>query len=43
MTVWRSFAAFPAFRGVLHCYSGSAEAMTYARMGWYLSFTGVVT
>mgnify|MGYP003752422607 FL=1 len=36
--------SFPGLRGVLHCYSGSAEdAMTYARMGWYLSFTGVVT
>jgi len=36
--------AFPNVKGVLHCYSGSAEdAKTYVKMGWYLSFTGVIT
>jgi TatD DNase family protein len=31
-------------RGVLHCYSGSAElAREYVKLGWYISFTGVVT
>jgi len=31
-------------RGVVHCFSGSAElAREYARMGMYVGFTGVVT
>lgn len=31
-------------KGVLHCYSGSAEdALAYASMGMYLGFTGVLT
>ncbi len=31
-------------RGVLHCYSGSAEtAQTYLELGYYIGFTGVVT
>ncbi len=31
-------------RGVLHCYSGSAEmAKELVKLGWYISFTGVVT
>jgi len=30
--------------GVCHCYSGAVEdAKTYVRLGWYLSFTGVIT
>ena len=30
--------------GVFHCFSGSAEmAQELVRLGWYLSFTGVVT
>lgn len=35
---------YPKIRGVFHCYSGSAEmARQLVKMGWYLSFTGVVT
>ena len=35
---------FPGLRGVLHCYSGSAEmAEILIKMGFYLSFTGVIT
>ena len=35
---------FPGVRGVMHCYSGSLEdAKTLVRLGWMLSFTGVVT
>ena len=35
---------FPGLRGVLHCYSGSAEmADILIKMGFYLSFTGVIT
>ncbi|MGI5962701.1 MAG: TatD family hydrolase [Lawsonibacter sp.] len=35
---------YPAVRGVYHCYSGSLEdAKTLVKMGWMLSFTGVVT
>lgn len=35
---------FPRVRGVFHCYSGSVEdAKTLVRLGWYLSFTGVIT
>jgi TatD DNase family protein len=31
-------------RGVVHCFSGSAElAKIYADMGYYVGFTGVVT
>ncbi len=31
-------------RGVLHSYSGSAEmALQYAKMGWYISFSGPLT
>jgi len=34
----------PGVRGVVHCYSGSWEtARELLAMGWYLSFTGVVT
>lgn len=34
----------PGVRGVFHSYSGSAEmAREYIRLGWYLSFSGVVT
>ena len=35
---------FPGVRGVFHCYSGSAEmAMELVRLGWMISFTGVLT
>lgn len=35
---------FPQVRGVFHCYSGSLEdAKTLVKLGWSLSFTGVVT
>lgn len=35
---------FPSVRGVLHSYSGSAEmAKVLLSMGWYISFSGVVT
>ena len=35
---------FPGARGVFHCYSGSLEtAKALVDLGWYLSFTGVVT
>ena len=35
---------FPGLRGVFHCYSGSPEmAMEILQLGWYLSFTGVIT
>ncbi|MGM9662008.1 MAG: TatD family hydrolase [Oscillospiraceae bacterium] len=35
---------FPEVRGVFHCFSGSAEmAKELLRLGWMLSFTGVVT
>ncbi len=35
---------YPDVRGVFHCYSGSAEmAKELVKMGWYISFTGVVT
>lgn len=35
---------FPGVRGVFHCYSGSVEdAKTLVKLGWSLSFTGVVT
>lgn len=36
--------SFPGVRGVYHCYSGSLEdAKTLVKLGWSLSFTGVVT
>lgn len=36
--------SFPNVRGVYHCYSGSLEdAKTLVKLGWMLSFTGVVT
>lgn len=36
--------AHPGVRGVFHCYSGSLEdAKTLVKLGWMLSFTGVVT
>ena len=36
--------AHPKARGVLHCYSGGVEdAKTLVILGWYLSFTGVLT
>jgi TatD DNase family protein len=35
---------FPSVRGVFHCYSGSWEqAAELVRLGYYVSFTGVVT
>ena len=35
---------YPKARGVFHCYSGSAEfAKRLLDLGWYISFTGVVT
>jgi TatD DNase family protein len=35
---------FPQVRGVFHCYSGAVEdAKTLVRLGWSLSFTGVIT
>lgn len=34
----------PGVHGVFHCYSGSLEdAKTLVKMGWMLSFTGVIT
>lgn len=34
----------PGVRGVFHCYSGSLEdAKALVKMGWMLSFTGVIT
>ncbi len=36
--------SFPGVRGVYHCYSGSLEsAKTIVSLGYYISFTGVVT
>ena len=36
--------AHPEVRGVYHCYSGSLEdAKTLVKLGWMLSFTGVIT
>lgn len=35
---------YPGVRGVFHCYSGSVEfAMRLLDLGYYLSFTGVIT
>lgn len=35
---------FPNVRGVFHCYSGSVEmAQELVKMGWMISFTGVLT
>ena len=35
---------FPGVRGVFHCYSGCVEdALTLVKLGWMVSFTGVVT
>lgn len=35
---------YPKVHGVFHCYSGSAEfARRLLDLGWYLSFTGVIT
>jgi TatD DNase family protein len=35
---------FPALIGVFHCYSGSMEtALELIKLGWYISFTGVIT
>ncbi len=35
---------FPNVKGVFHCYSGSVEmAQELVKMGWMLSFTGVLT
>ena len=35
---------YPGARGVFHCYSGSAEfAQRLLDLGWYISFTGVIT
>lgn len=42
--VFETVKAHPRVRGVMHSYSGSAEmAREYIRLGWYLSFSGVVT
>lgn len=36
--------ATPDVKGVIHSYSGSAEmAVQYAKLGWYLSFSGPLT
>ena len=36
--------AHPNVKGVYHCYSGSIEdAKTLVKMGWMISFTGVIT
>ncbi len=36
--------AFPSVRGVCHCFSGSREtALEYLKLGWMISFTGVLT
>ena len=36
--------AHPEVRGVYHCYSGSLEdAKVLVKLGWMLSFTGVIT
>ena len=36
--------AHPDVKGVMHCYSGSAEmAKDYVRRGWYISFAGPVS
>ena len=36
--------AFPEVKGIFHSYSGSAEmAQELIRLGWYISFSGVVT
>lgn len=36
--------AFPGVRGVMHCFSGSAEmAKELVKLGWMISFTGVLT
>ena len=36
--------AYPAARGVFHCYSGSAEmAEELLKRGWYLGFDGPIT
>jgi TatD DNase family protein len=35
---------FPQVKGVFHCYAGSVEdAKMLVRMGWMLSFNGVIT
>lgn len=35
---------YPGIRGVVHCFSGSAEiAEIYLKMGFYIGFTGVLT
>lgn len=35
---------YPTVHGVFHCYSGSVEmAKELVKMGWHLSFTGVIT
>ena len=42
--VFETVKAHPRVRGVMHSYSGSAEmAREYIKLGWYLSFSGVVT
>ena len=36
--------AFPGVVGVFHCFSGTAEmAKELVKLGWYISFTGVIT
>lgn len=35
---------YPGLRGVVHCFSGSAEtAKVLLKMGWHIGFTGVLT
>ena len=42
MNVLREYAG--KLLGVMHCYSGSAEQIKeYIKMGWYISFSGVIT
>ncbi|MBQ4050847.1 MAG: TatD family hydrolase [Oscillospiraceae bacterium] len=39
-----TLAKFPGLRGVVHCFSGSAEtANELLKMGFYIGFTGVIT
>ena len=42
--VLETLRRFPELRGVMHCYSGSAEfAREILALGWHISFTGAVT
>ncbi len=36
--------AFPGVRGVLHCFTyGFAEAVPFVELGWFVSYSGIVT